>query len=59
MLGCSDQNSSTQKSDSEDAWSILPARALDRWKRFAQRIVETPRSVDELGDSGMPDARLQ
>ena len=33
--------------------------AMDRWKRFTKRIVETARSVDSLGDTGMPDARLQ
>jgi len=59
MLDCSEQNSTSQKSDLEDAWSILPAMALDRWKRFAQRIVKASRSVDELGDSGIPDAWLQ
>ena len=32
--------------------------ALDRWKRFAKRIVETAKSIDELTDGGMPDARL-
>ena len=32
--------------------------ALARWKRFAQRIVETAKSIDELTDGGMPDARL-
>jgi len=38
---------------------VFGTMALDRWKHFAQRIVETARSVDELGDSSMPDARLQ
>ncbi|CAL5220068.1 g2019 [Coccomyxa viridis] len=33
--------------------------AMDRWKRFAKRIVDTAKSVDSLGDAGMPDARLQ
>lgn len=32
--------------------------AMDRWKRFAQRIVETAAGVDELADGSMPDARL-
>ena len=33
--------------------------AMDRWKRFAKRIVDTAKSIDSLGDAGMPDARLQ
>ena len=59
MLGCSDQTSTTQKPDLEDAWGKLPAMALDRWKRFAQRIMETAGRVEELGTSCMPDARPQ
>ena len=34
--------------------------ALDRWKRFALRIVETAKSVDELSEGNvLPDARLE
>ena len=38
---------------------VFGTMALNRWQHFARRIVETARSVDELGDSSMPDARLQ
>jgi len=38
---------------------VFGTMALDRWKHCAQRIVQAARVIDELGDSGMPDARLQ
>ena len=38
---------------------VFGTMALDRWKHCAQRIVEGARITDELGDIGMPDARLQ